>query len=198
MTLNPPAGPAPPPVAVASVAQSPAQSGTLVNLIGSNSSDPSGFALTFSWIQTAGPAVTLSSSTTANPTFTAPSVAFPASANLTFTLVVTNSAGRNASTSISVIVINAPDTITVTSATYVKAKAKFFVIVIDNIVSPSLKITCTDDAINPSTGLPFTGVMGHVTGGQYTITWLGGQPPTFVTCTSNAGGSVTWRKIIIN
>jgi len=197
ITLNPPAGPAPAPVAVASVAQSPAQSGTLVNLIGSNSSDPSGFALTFRWIQTAGPAVTLSSPTAANPTFTAPAVTFPAIVNLSFTLVVTNSAGSNGSTSISVTVTNAPDTITIISAIYTKKKAKFVVTAIDSIVSPSLTITCTDDAINPSTGQPFTGVMGHVTGGQYSITWLGGQPPTFVTCTSNAGGSVTWRKIII-
>src|SRR5262249_53903348 len=89
VTLEPPAGPPPAPIAVASVAQSPAQSGSLVNLIGSNSSDPSGFPLTFSWIQTAGPAVTLSSPAAANPSFTAPTVTFPTkSVVLSFTLVV--------------------------------------------------------------------------------------------------------------
>jgi hypothetical protein len=198
VTLDPPAGPPPAPVAVASVAQSPAQSGSVVNLIGSNSSDPSGFPLTFSWIQTAGPAVTLSSPTAANPTFTAPKVVFPAkSVVLTFTLVVTNSAGRNASTSISVTVTNVPDVITIVSAIYQKSTSRFTVTASDNIVSPSLTISCTDDAINPSTGKPFTGTMGNLGAGSYFLRWVGGQPPTFISCKSNAGGSVTWRLIIV-
>ena len=198
VTLEPPAGPPPAPVAVVSVTPTPAQSGSLVNLIGSNSSDPSGFSLTFSWIQTAGPAVTLSSTTAANPSFTAPTVIFPAkSVVLTFTMVVTNSAGRNASASISVTITNVPDTITIVSATYQKSTSRFTVLASDNIVSTTLKIKCTDDAINPSTGLPFTGTMGNLGAGSYTIRFVGGQPPTFVTCTSNAGGSVTFRRIIV-
>ena len=103
VTLNPISGPAPAPVAVVSVTPTPAQSGAVVNLIGSNSSDPSSLPLTYSWIQTAGPAVTLSSNTIARPDVYQPRrIILPKTqATVTFSLVVTNSAGRTASASIS-------------------------------------------------------------------------------------------------
>jgi hypothetical protein len=72
-----------------------------VTLDGTGSSDPAGATLTYAWTQTAGPAVTLSSSTAAQPTFTAPSVATTTA--LTFSLVV-----QNATTA------SAPSTVTVT------------------------------------------------------------------------------------
>src|SRR5262249_58032068 len=104
---------------------------------------------------------------------------------------------RNASTSISVTVTNVPDVITIVSAIYRKATSRFDVTATDSIVSPTLKITCTDDAINPSTGKPFTGTMGNLGGGTYFLRWVGGQPPTFVSCKSNAGRSSVWRLIIV-
>jgi hypothetical protein len=48
--------------------------GATVALDGSASSDPTGAALSFSWTQLGGPAVTLAGATTARPTFTAPAV----------------------------------------------------------------------------------------------------------------------------
>ena len=49
------------------------QGSQTVHLVGSGSYDTSGFyPLTYHWTQTAGPAVTLSSNTMANPTFKAP------------------------------------------------------------------------------------------------------------------------------
>src|SRR5277367_2142556 len=78
-------GPPPdhPPVADAGTAQSVAKR-TTVTLDGSASHDPDGDTLTYSWSQTAGTAVALSSATTAKPTFTAPGK----SATLTFALTV--------------------------------------------------------------------------------------------------------------
>ncbi len=49
-------------------------SGALVTLNGSGSNDPDGDSLTYSWSQTLGPGVTLSDTSTARPTFTAPIV----------------------------------------------------------------------------------------------------------------------------
>ena len=64
--------------------------GASVQLDGSASSDPdNNLALTYSWIQSGGPAVTLSSASTVSPTFTAPGT----STVLTFSLTVTDSLG---------------------------------------------------------------------------------------------------------
>jgi hypothetical protein len=61
---------------------------TLVILDGTGSSDPDGDDLTYSWVQTDGPAVTLSDSTSATPCFTAPDVCCGVIAYLEFELIV--------------------------------------------------------------------------------------------------------------
>ena len=87
------------PTASAGAAQS-AASGASVSLDGSGSSDPNGLPLTYEWTQTAGSAVTLSSTTIVNPTFTAP--AGPAS--LTFSLVVSNGSQSSAPSTVTITV----------------------------------------------------------------------------------------------
>ena len=69
-------------------------SGELVTLDGSASSDPEG-GLSYSWVQTAGPTVSLTRATTATPTFTAPNI-FDGSGVLAFTLTVTDAANATA------------------------------------------------------------------------------------------------------
>src|SRR3984957_4142161 len=72
---------------------------TSVTLDGSGSADADGDPLTYTWSQTAGTSVTLSSNTSAKPTFTSPGVG----GALTFQLIVSD--GKASST---------PSTVTVT------------------------------------------------------------------------------------
>jgi YVTN family beta-propeller protein len=78
------------------------ESGDLVQLDGSNSSDPNNSSLSYSWIQTSGPPVALSDPTSQNPTFTAPDT--EEQINLNFQLTVTNEQG----------VESQPDSVTIT------------------------------------------------------------------------------------
>jgi hypothetical protein len=88
-----------PPVANAGPNQSVAP-GSIVTLDGSGSFDPGGGALTYSWTQTSGPMVTLSSGTSPKPTFTAPTMA----ATLTFGLVVQNATTSSSQSQVTVTV----------------------------------------------------------------------------------------------
>jgi hypothetical protein len=66
--------------------------GVTVTLDGSNSSDPDNDISSYQWNQTGGLSVTLSDTSAARPTFTAPNVG-PGGASLTFQLTVTDSGG---------------------------------------------------------------------------------------------------------
>ncbi len=79
-------------------------SGVTVTLNGTASSDSDGTIASYTWTQTAGtPTVTLTSGTTSQPTFPAPTVA--TAATLTFTLVVTDNRGATSpATSVNVSV----------------------------------------------------------------------------------------------
>ena len=93
-----------PPIANAGVAQT-VTSGVTVTLNGTGSSDPDGSIASYAWTQTAGaPVVALSSSTTVQPTFAAPSVV--AATTFTFSLVVTDNRGATSTASTVNITVN--------------------------------------------------------------------------------------------
>ncbi len=70
--------------------------GVTVFLDGSGSTDPEAIISAYLWTQTAGPAVTLSDPSAAQPTITAPDVG-PGGGSLTFKVTVTDSGGLQAS-----------------------------------------------------------------------------------------------------
>ncbi len=91
-----------PPVAGAGAAQTVGER-AVVTLDGTGSADPdSDDALTFAWTQTAGPTVTLSSTTTAQPSFTAPEIT--AATDLTFALVVDDGLAASPAASVTITV----------------------------------------------------------------------------------------------
>jgi hypothetical protein len=85
-------------------------SGTTVTLDGSASSDAGGNALTYAWIQSSGTTVTLSSTTAAQPTFTAPTLAVgDADVTLVFSLTVNNGTVTSSADTVT-ITVEAPST----------------------------------------------------------------------------------------
>jgi len=79
------------------------QSGASVTLDGSESTDGGDGALAYAWVQTSGPAVALSNSSSVRPSFRAPT-AGAAGATLTFQLIVTDSGGLQSEDSCTVTV----------------------------------------------------------------------------------------------
>lgn len=90
-----------PPTANAGSDQLNVSPGTTVTLNGTGSSDPDGDSLTYSWTQTSGPTATLSSTTAAQPTFTA-----RRAGTLVFSLIVNDGTIGSNPDSITVTVTN--------------------------------------------------------------------------------------------
>lgn len=107
ITVNPPANTAP--IANAGPDQA-VDGGTTVTLSGS-ATDPDGQTITYEWSQTGGSAVTLSSTTAASPTFTAPAVAIgDPDIILTFSLIVNDGVASSSADSVT-ITVSAPTNI---------------------------------------------------------------------------------------
>lgn len=90
------------PVAEASFMQSNVEPYSTVTLDGTSSHDADNDALTYVWSQTAGPAVTLSSTTSATPTFIAP--ATTGGVTLTFQLIVNDGTVDSSADTVDIVV----------------------------------------------------------------------------------------------
>ena len=107
-----PAPPANPPPVASAGSNLAVASGAAVTLDGSGSHDPDLQPLSYAWTQTSGPAVTLSLATTAQPTFTAPTVASGSAPDtLVFSLVVSDANASSAPSTVTVTVNPASGTI---------------------------------------------------------------------------------------
>jgi hypothetical protein len=166
--------------------------------------DPSGGALSYSWTQTAGPAVVLTPGAPDGSvqTFVAPTVtALVVPQSLTFTVTAKSSTAGASTTSASVTVVVNPaaDAITLGQVLYVTSTARLVVNATDFTPGVRLFVTLAgpnggSPTINPATGLPYTGEMGPVIPfaiGAYTITFSNVPSPALTTITSSAGGVVS-------
>jgi hypothetical protein len=165
-----------PPIANAGLAKT-VGSGAFVALDGTGSSDPSALAITYAWTQTAGLAVVLNSNAVATPTFTAPTLAAGGpNVTLTFSLVVTNTAGTPSTPASVNITVNAPPPVNLAPI----ANAGLAQTVASGAIV-QLNGTASSDPNSPA--LPFTL--------NWVQTGFGGQPP--VTISNPAAATPTFR-----
>lgn len=183
----------PPAVTATATPANPVASGTPVTLTAS-SIDPAGGPVTYTWTAPAGIVLTPGAADGSIQTFTAPVVPqLAGQQSFVFTVSATSAASGLTGTSTVTVVVNpATDTVTITSVVYRQAKARLIINVTD--VTPNVVLTTTLDVINQGTGQPWTGVMGPAipaAPGTYSITFSNITAPNQVTVTSSGGGSAT-------
>ena len=190
ITVNPPANSAP--TANAGADQTAVASAATVTLDGSGSTDPdTGDTLTYAWTKTAGPDVTLSSTSAAQPTFTAPTLgANDAAVTLTFSLIVTDDKS-NASTADTVsITVNPP----ANSAPTANAGAD------QTAVASAATVTLDGSgSTDPDTGDTLTYAWTKTAGPDVTLSSTSAAQPTFTAPTlgaNDAAVTLTFSLIV--
>lgn len=171
-----------PPVADAGDDQT-VQEGSPVTLDGQNSFDPDNDSLTYSWVQTSGPSVSLSDTTDILPSFTAPLVG-PAGETLTFALTVSDEIA-SATDTVNVFVdnINHPPT--------AEAGA-------DQTVNEGTLVMLDGTASNDPDGDTLTYTWTQISGPLVTLSNLHKPTPTFTAPVVSPGGVTLEFKLTVN
>jgi hypothetical protein len=157
----------------------------LVRLAGNKSFDPDFTPITFHWTQVGGPAVALSDTHAATPTFTAPRIRRgQAAVTLTFQLQVTDPHGASATDTVTVTVQPAGDDVTITVATF-------------RLRRSILTVTATSTNPTAIMNLSGFGVMTNNGDGTYSFAAIGQEDPGTVTVNSSLGGSDTINVVRI-
>jgi len=143
--------------------------GTTVTLDGSASSDADGNSLAYSWTQSSGPTVTLSNSTLAQPTFTAPSLGYnDANVTLLFSLSVSDGTATSSADTVEILIIAPVNSVPIANAGP------------DQEVNSGSTVTLDGSASSDSDGHNLTYTWTQVSGPTVKLSNHSSVKPTFV------------------
>lgn len=157
--------------------------GTVVTLNGSSSYDPDGEAITYSWVRTAGPTVSLSDPQSPTPTFTAPTVGM-GGATLAFELTVSD--GVNSATdTVDVFVENVNHQPTANAGT-------------DQTKNEGTLVTLDGTGSNDSDGDGLTYAWTQVAGPSVALSDSSSSTPSFTAPLVGPGGATLVFQVVVN
>lgn len=161
--------------------------GSVVTLDGSASTNAS----TFKWEQVSGPAVTLSDSGVANPTFTFPKQFVPVS----FKLTVTGLNGQSSTNESIVTITPSPDNLTAPRGTFVSSTGTLTVLGTSDVFGPGVTITISKSNQTTPLGTAVVGPDGKWVFSKRPLTFVTGETLTIV---SSSGGKLNNVPVLIS